>query len=424
MSDSLLPRDTDAEEAVLGSIFLDSDLIGELGTVLQPGDFYREKSAWIYQACLDLHKQGAHADQITVAHYLADRGQLDEIGGPAYLSYLVARVPTPFLGEHYAELVHRTALQRRIIDMGGRIAALGYQGILPDEALARARAMVDGLVTETDSAGFVHISDCHPIAKTDEEATEASEHIPTGFQGLDKGFKGGLPRGSMTLIAGETTVGKSAFSLAICRGIAKHGFNVGIITLEMTTRQVYNRLKYSRAGVDSYNIRSDDYAKLDEAVTYLDGQPIWLYSPMGASFDQIRGKVIRQKLRYGMDALLYDYIGLEAGVKAENEVLRRAAVVRQLRALSMEADLALLAVTPLSRDGGQNKSKLSRLAWTSELEYHADVVGFVFPVLDQATKKPVEPTQIRFEIEKNRVGIAKWYVDYRFDKATQRIWEI
>ncbi|KKL51752.1 hypothetical protein LCGC14_2292340, partial [marine sediment metagenome] len=124
--DKIPPHDEEAEEAVLGSLIIDSDVIYRVAPIIQPGDFYRERNRWVYEACLAIFGRGEVIDQVSVSHELRSKGSLEESGGAAFLSHLVATVPTSVHAEHYANMVRRTATMRSLIKAGTEIAALGF----------------------------------------------------------------------------------------------------------------------------------------------------------------------------------------------------------------------------------------------------------------------------------------------------------
>lgn len=415
--ESQLPNDVDAEEAVLGSILIDSDAIMSVKPLLTSSDFFRERNGWVYAAMLECNKQDMAINQITVASRLEDKSQLEEIGGPAYLSYLVSRVPTPLHAEAYAEIVRRTSARRRLIDTGGRIAALGFEGEWPEESVVRAKSLLDNLAAGAEGMDFRHIM----LGLEADSGSEEVGYVPTGFAKLDRLLLGGLPKQGLAVLAGETTVGKSATGLAVCQNAAAKGYDVAIVSLEMSERQLVSRMQYSLAGVDRYNIRYEDEEKLQDAKGVLYGQSIWIYDKASTSFDEIRSRVLSHKLKHGIDLLLYDYIGLESGVKAESEVLRRAAVTRTLRALAKDINAAVLAISPLSRDAGTGRRKLSRLAWTAELEYHPDVIMFLEQMVENG--KPVDG-KLELDVIKQRTGRAGVKVSLGFNRSWQRVKEL
>ena len=127
-ADRLLPHDIAAEEGVIGSLLLDGDALVRIARELKPEDFYRERNRYCYEAVLSLSHQDGGVNQITVAHQLALREQLDAVGGMAYLSHLVSIVPSPVHIEYYAGIVALTGLQRRMIDAASNLAEIGYMG--------------------------------------------------------------------------------------------------------------------------------------------------------------------------------------------------------------------------------------------------------------------------------------------------------
>ncbi|KKK63485.1 hypothetical protein LCGC14_2993810, partial [marine sediment metagenome] len=125
-AEKLPPHDIEAEEAVIASLLVDSEAIYKIASILKPEDFFREQNAWAFEACRALWERNQSINQITVAHELARRGQLEEIGGAAYLSRLVGDLPTSVGVEHYAGLVQRDSAYRRLISAAGQIAQMAY----------------------------------------------------------------------------------------------------------------------------------------------------------------------------------------------------------------------------------------------------------------------------------------------------------
>ncbi|HXW00072.1 MAG TPA: DnaB-like helicase N-terminal domain-containing protein, partial [Anaerolineae bacterium] len=125
--DRLQPHNVEAEEAVLGSLLIDTDAIIRVATFLQPSDFYVERHNWVFEAIRDLHERREPADLVTLTDELERRGQLGEIGGAAYLTSLINATPTSIHVEYYARIVERTAVLRRLIDAAGQIARLAYE---------------------------------------------------------------------------------------------------------------------------------------------------------------------------------------------------------------------------------------------------------------------------------------------------------
>ncbi len=142
----LLPRNIEAEEAVLGSLLIDPDAIIRVATFLQPDDFYVQRDGWIYAAIRDLHERREPADLVTLTDELERQGRLAEIGGAAFLTGLINATPTSIHVEYYARIVERTAILRRLIDAAGQIARLAYEDADDvDEVVDRAESIIFGV---------------------------------------------------------------------------------------------------------------------------------------------------------------------------------------------------------------------------------------------------------------------------------------
>jgi hypothetical protein len=151
----LPPHNVDAEEAVLGSLFVDPDSLVEVVSFLKPEAFYREKNQWVYEACMETYNRNEPINQITVAQELATQGRLEGVGGAGFLSLLVERLPTSLHIEHYARIVHRLYVMRRLIGAAGQIAAIGYEAEADVEAaLNKATDALDGVWAKMGETPF------------------------------------------------------------------------------------------------------------------------------------------------------------------------------------------------------------------------------------------------------------------------------
>jgi len=158
-SEKLPPHDIDAEEAVIGSLLIDGTAIHKIAVLLQKEDFYHEQTQWLYGACLSLYQRNEAINQITVAQELARREKLEACGGAAYLSHLISICPTSLDIEHYAQIVYRLSINRRLISAAGQIGAIGYQAD-PDveSSLNKAEDVLFKLRHGRSPRDFVHTS--------------------------------------------------------------------------------------------------------------------------------------------------------------------------------------------------------------------------------------------------------------------------
>ena len=159
-AEKLPPHDIEAEEAVIASLLVDPEAIYKIAPILKPEDFFREQNAWAYESCRALWERNQSINQITVAHELARRERLEEAGGAAYLSRLVAELPTSVGVEHYAGLVQRDSSYRKMITAAGQIAQMAYRAG-PDvgDVLARAETLIAAIRQGESIRDFVHVKE-------------------------------------------------------------------------------------------------------------------------------------------------------------------------------------------------------------------------------------------------------------------------
>src|SRR5919109_3908233 len=234
-----LPANIDAERATLGSILLNREAIIAIAPWLLAEYFYLEKHAWIYEAMLACYNARIPPDTRTVSEELRRQERLDPIGGIPYLAELVDAVPTSYHVEYYGRIVERTALLRKLIAAGGKIAALGYDEQDDLEAtLDKAEATLFEVSQRRSTQDFVHIGQV--VDSYYEQINYLQEHrgevvgVPTGFRDLDE-ITGGLQRSDLIILAARPSVGKSSCAMSIAYNVATmHQATVGIFSLEMS----------------------------------------------------------------------------------------------------------------------------------------------------------------------------------------------
>ncbi|MDO8670221.1 MAG: replicative DNA helicase [Dehalococcoidia bacterium] len=393
VTDKLPPYDTDAEEAVVGSLLIDSDCMVRIGGLIKPGDFFREQNQWVFEACLSLYERNEAINQITVAHELTHRDKLEMVGGAAYLAYLVSVVPTSLHADFYAQIVQRTSLMRRLIQAAGQIAALGYDGGPDIEGtLGKAEELLFGLRQGRSSRDFVHIREV--LEQYLEELTVAAMpvagellRVPTGFTELDK-LLGGLHKSDLVILAARPSMGKTSLVLNIAETAAvQHGARVAIFSLEMSKEQLAHRLISSRAGVDLQRLRLEHLADAEnrrvmDAVGVLSESPIYIDDSPGLRVVEMRSKARRLANQHGLDLIVVDYLQLIHGSgRGDNRVLEISEISRTLKSLARELNVPVLAAAQLSRAVETRTPHipiLSDLRESGSIEQDADVVMFIY----------------------------------------------
>jgi replicative DNA helicase len=388
----LPPQSIEAEEAVLGALLIDPDAIIQVATILRPDDFYREKHAWIYEADLALHERREPIDFLTICDEMERRGQLDEVGGPAFITSLINAVPTSIHIEHYAHIVERAATLRRLIDAAGQIAALAYQETDDvDEVVDHAEQIMFGVSERRISRDLVPIRQV--LSAYYDRVEYLTLHrgeligIPTGFVDMDK-LLGGLQRSDMIILAARPSVGKTSLALSIAHNAAKKfKQRVAVFSLEMSAEQVVQRLISSETRIDSQRLRrgeiaDDEWARFMKATGDLAEAMIFIDDTPGVSALEVRTKARRLHAEHGLDLIVLDYLQLMRGdTRSENRVQEISSISRSLKALARELNVPVLAISQLSRGVEARTDKhpiLSDLRESGALEQDADVVIFIY----------------------------------------------
>src|SRR5439155_4291792 len=224
-AETLPPHDIDAEEAVIASLLVDSEAIYKVAPRLKSEDFFREKNAWVYDACRALWDRSESINQITVTHELARDGKLQAVGGASYLSRLVTELPTSVGVEHYAGIIQRDATYRRLISAAGQIAQIAYLGRSDvADVLSRAETLVAAVRQGDTLRDFVHIRELLQAYLDSAETgggaiTSPVRGVTTGFMDLDT-VLAGLKRGDLIIVAARPGLGKTSLVLNFAKNAA------------------------------------------------------------------------------------------------------------------------------------------------------------------------------------------------------------
>ena len=374
-AEKLPPHDPDAEEAVVGSLLIDGAAMDRVDPLVRADDFYRERNRWCYEACQTLYQRSEPIDQISVGRELGLRERLDDVGGSAYLSHLVATVPTTVHVEHFAQIVNRTATMRRLILAAGDIATLGYADA-PDVEAAMQQAeellaRVRGTHVVRDFVSIREVLDEYleqmgAVAGVQDRGTAP---IASGFTDLDRAL-GGLVRGDLLILAARPAFGKSTLAMNIARFAAGQGSVAAVFSLEMGREQLAQRLVAADAEVDSHLLRlhllgESAQARVTTAIGALSDLAIYIDDTPAQSAAEMRSKLRRlHTTTQGIDLIIVDYIQLIAGRdrRSENRVQELSEITRQLKAIARELNAPVIAVSQLSRAIEQRPDHVPQLS--------------------------------------------------------------
>jgi len=391
--DKLPPHDTDAEEAVNGSLLIDGTAIYDIATLLQPEDFYSEPNRLIFQACRTLYQRDEAINQITVAQELDRQGKLEACGGAAYLSHLITAVPTSLDIQHYARIVYRLSISRQLIFAADKISRIGYEAD-PDVtgSLSKAEDVLFQLRHARGTLDFVHIKQVldkyFEVPPAPEgEGQQPLPHVLSDFTGLDE-FLGGFQRSDLIIVAGRPSMGKTSLALNVARNAAvEQKACVALFSLEMAKEAVVLRLLSSESGVNLRRLRFAQHTeaeekKLMDATGILSEAPIYIDDSPVLRIMEMRSKVRRLHFERGVDVVIIDYLQLmQAEGRIENRVQEISYISRWLKALARELNIPVIAVSQLSRAvewRASHKPQLSDLRESGSIEQDADVVLFIY----------------------------------------------
>ncbi|HWQ12874.1 MAG TPA: replicative DNA helicase [Roseiflexaceae bacterium] len=353
------PHNIEAEQAVLGSILLNRDAIVAVASWLQAEYFYMQRHAQIYEAMLTCYNARIPPDIRTVSEELRRRDRLDGVGGVVYLAQLVDQVPTSYHVEYYARIVERTALLRKLIEAGGKIAALGYDEQDDLEAtLDRAEQTLFEVSQRRNTQDFVHIGQV--IDAYYEQINYLQEHrgevvgVPTGYRDLDQ-ITGGLQRSDLIILAARPGVGKTSLVMSLAYNVAlHHQGTVGVFSLEMSRDQLVQRLLSMETQIDTHRLRlgqlrEEEMERVISAMGRLAAAPIYIEDTAGLSIAEVRSKARRLQSQAGVDLLIIDYLQLMQGRRTDNRVQEVSEISRGLKALARELNVPVIALSQLSR---------------------------------------------------------------------------
>lgn len=388
----LPPQNLEAEQSVLGAILLDNAAMAKAMEILTEDDFYRTAHKKIYVAMLELSERGEVIDQITLTEHLKARGELEAVGGSAYLAELVQIVPTAANVKYHSKIVREKALLRGLISTSTEIVSRGYDGASSAEDLLDfAERSVFSLAQGKLGRSFTQLS--HVIKESLDLVDRLSKRqakvtgVPTGFYDLDE-LTAGLQPSDLIVIAGRPSMGKTSLALGIAQHAAvHHRVVVGIFSLEMSKAQLVLRMLSSEARVDSHLLRTgrlqkEDWWRLAEAAGRLEQAPIFIDDTGSLTVQQMRGKARRLKAEHGLDLLMVDYLQLMQGRSdAESRQQEISDISRSLKALAKELNVPVVALSQLSRAVESRKPPIPMLADLREsgaIEQDADIVMFIY----------------------------------------------
>lgn len=394
--EKLPPHDVDAEKSVIASLLVDADAVERVASILQPSDFFREALGWVYEACLALRKRGEPINQITVAHELARRDRLDDIGGSAYLSRLVAELPTPIGVEHYARIVKKDAVYRRLVTASGHIARIAYSanGNLP-EVLAEVEGQVQAA---REMAGPILAGTVGPAALTLDEVLCAAHDSPEWTA------EGILVHGGLNIIGGDSETAKS--------------YAVEDLLVAVATSQPWlgRQIREGRALVideendlNLYGERLPGLVRGRGITEEIHNLRFLIRAGVDLSTDQGMAKVETEIQAFDPTVVVLETLGMLRGSLDENDATDMSELTRRLQYLRGLNGHAQVLTHHLAKPGKVQRDLLRgstqiRAAADSILEFAAMLPGGPFQVRHSKSRRARRQANFSFAIEEREPG--------------------
>ena len=417
------PANQEAEQSLLGAVLVRPEALDDLVDQITPEDFYREAHARIFRAMLDLYDASEPVDIVTVCAYLKDRGQLEGVGGAAFLMGLSGEVGFAVNVLHYAKIVREKAVLRRLLDASQEIAG----GCL---------APVDN-VEEFVAHAEIKISECmenrggreYSLAELIPEETKRieilHEHrdqilgVPSGFTDLDN-LTAGFQKSDLIILAARPGMGKTSLALNIAEyaaTVVENFVPVAFFSLEMSKEQLVRKLMASEGRIDADRLRTgrmtgEEWSKLYSVGGLLEDTPIYIRDDSSPTVLQIKAQARRMKKKYGIGLVVVDYLQLMRDPREKVREQQVARISGDLKGMAKELDIPVLALSQLNRDlekRNNRRPKLADLRESGALEQDADVVIFIYR--DEEYRKD-SPNKGIAEVEvakqrKGRTGLVK-----------------
>ena len=380
----------EAEQALLGCILIDPDLINTLD--LNPDEFGLLRHRQIWNGFETVHRQGKSIDAVTVCEYLKQIGKLDEIGGSAYIIEILASVPTSMNAESYVAIVREKAKRRNLTRIATDIARLAGDETRPVDA--ETPVFIQRLAdTAHVKNGAVHISEV--MSKLYDEVEYRSKNpqvvwgIQTGIPTFDE-ITGGLQRGELMILSGEPGVGKSILAMQMAGAMGEKAPGA-VYSMEMGSLQVARRLVSGKASIPTRNLKTGkdiDWTAFTEAVEHFSKLPIYISESTGWTTTSIRADMARLKAQNGIEWFVLDYLYLLMdGASFADEIERTALASKGMKRLTKELNLAGIAVHSMNKSGMETSKErqttsggiptMGNLRGSGQVVYDADLIVFI-----------------------------------------------
>ncbi|MFD2614474.1 replicative DNA helicase [Paenibacillus gansuensis] len=391
-----LPRNVEAEQAVLGAAIIDPEALESMLDELRGDEFYHEAHARLYRAMKSLNDEGNPVDIVSLGTRLTEREELDAVGGLGYMTRLASSVPSSSEGSmsYYTKAVTDAFIHRAaIMEMADRL--LTAKNTHSTDAILMSMQET-GVALADRKASKREFRTIDDICKENFEQLESrytnrsngeATGIPSGYVDLDR-MTCGFQNSDLIIIAARPSVGKTAFALNIAQNVGiRAKKSVAVFSLEMSASQLVQRMIAAEGNIDASRLRTgllepDDWEKVTMSMGALSDAKLFIDDTPAINVIEIRNKCRRLKKEQGLDMILIDYLQLISGTgRRENRQQEVSEISRTLKQLARELEVPVIALSQLSRGVEQRQDKrpmMSDLRESGSIEQDADIVAFLY----------------------------------------------
>ncbi len=389
------PQAPELEKVVLGALMVESDAYSLVSEILRPESFYERRHQLIYQAIRTLSVQQQPVDILTVTEQLKKNGDLEEVGGPFYITQLSGMVASSAHIEFHARIIAQKFLARELITFTSNIQTKAFdESIDVDDLMQEAEGKLFEISQQNMKKDYTQIN---PVIKEAYELIQKAAARNDGLSGLASGFHAldrmtsGWQNSDLIIIAARPAMGKTAFVLSMAKNIAVDAkIPVALFSLEMSNVQLVNRLIINVCGITGEKIKSGqlapyEWGQLDYKIKDLYDAPLYVDDTPSLSVFELRTKARRLVREHKVRAIIIDYLQLmnASGMSFGSRQEEVSTISRSLKGLAKELDIPIIALSQLNRgvenrEGNEGKRpQLSDLRESGAIEQDADIVCFI-----------------------------------------------
>ena len=384
--DRKLPYSSEAEAGVIGGMLLNSLVCDEVATIVRAQDFYSDANRRLFQCLLDMHNEGKGIDLILLTERLRRTGEMEQIGGEAYLAELMSQVEVAAHAPRYAEIVRDKSILRDLIETTSNILSNAYESEkTPRELIAEAEENIFQISDERSSKNVLPMRDIMEDFWKKIDDMEMGG-ILTGFEKIDK-MLNGLHASELIILAARPSMGKTALAANIAEHVAiEEKQPVLFFSLEMSRDELAMRMLCSRARVKKRyiidnNLSEDERSRINKAHSDLANSLLFIDDTSAHTVSEIAAAARRLKRQSGLALIIIDYLTyIEPDNPLEPRQEQVAKAARRLKGLARDLDVPVLCLAQVNRQAEQakdNRPRLSNLRDSGAIEQDADVVMFV-----------------------------------------------